>query len=241
MNNQEELFELLREVKNVLDDHKINFWLECGTLLGAVRDGCFIPWEKDIDFSAWRHEVSDSTINSIASSLRDKGYSVWIAESHMNIRKMGPCHADINFYEQSEDKAVMPAFLSKNLFGRIISIWLPSLMEPTHPRDIYKLNSKLKRFILKSSILICKVMPLFIRNALVKVLLPLHKRYGTKNISWVVPSRYFSGFSQMNFYGLEFLVPESTDDYLKFRYGSNWRIPNQNWVHHEDDGACQDA
>ena len=240
MSKKKDLLELLREVKNVLDEHDIKFWLECGTLLGAVRDGIFIPWEKDIDYSAWRHEVSDTTKNSIANSLRDKGFSVWVAESHMNIRKQGPCHADINFYEIHDDKAVMPAYMPKNIFGRILSIWLPSLMEPWHPRDIHKLSSKVKVFYIKSSVSISKIMPCFIRNGLVKVLSTIYKRFGAKDISWIVPMNYFADFSIMMFYDLEFLVPVNVDDYLEFRYGRDWRTPTQNWIHYEDDGACQE-
>lgn len=42
--------EILLKLKSLLDDNKIPFWLQTGTLLGAIRDKDFIKWdEKDID------------------------------------------------------------------------------------------------------------------------------------------------------------------------------------------------
>lgn len=37
--------EALKRVKDILDYYNIEFWLDCGTLLGAARDGKIIPWD----------------------------------------------------------------------------------------------------------------------------------------------------------------------------------------------------
>lgn len=44
-----ELLELLRDAVRVLDLEELPYSLICGTLLGAVRHGGFIPWDDDID------------------------------------------------------------------------------------------------------------------------------------------------------------------------------------------------
>ncbi len=41
----------LREIAKVLDDAKIPWWVDCGTLLGAYRYGGVIPWDNDIDIA----------------------------------------------------------------------------------------------------------------------------------------------------------------------------------------------
>ena len=41
--------EMLIETKELFDKYEIPFYLACGTMLGCVRHGGFIPWDDDID------------------------------------------------------------------------------------------------------------------------------------------------------------------------------------------------
>ena len=48
---QDIMLEMLVEFDALCSKHKLQYWLDSGTLLGAVRHQGFIPWDDDIDLS----------------------------------------------------------------------------------------------------------------------------------------------------------------------------------------------
>lgn len=56
--NQEDLKKIQLKILNVVvqfcKENNINYWLDCGTLIGAVRHKGYIPWDDDIDIGMLR-------------------------------------------------------------------------------------------------------------------------------------------------------------------------------------------
>ena len=54
---QKELIELLKEVDDICRKYGIEYYLGGGCLIGAVRHGCFLPWDDDVDIHMSRENL----------------------------------------------------------------------------------------------------------------------------------------------------------------------------------------
>lgn len=64
----------LREIVSILRAHKIPFWVDCGTLLGAYRYGGIIPWDWDLDIAILAPDF-DNAMKAL-STLDPEKYAV---------------------------------------------------------------------------------------------------------------------------------------------------------------------
>ena len=54
---QLQILEMLKLFDDICKRNNINYWIESGTLLGAVRHKGFIPWDDDVDVCILRDDV----------------------------------------------------------------------------------------------------------------------------------------------------------------------------------------
>lgn len=66
--------EVLEVIDNVCKKHDIRWFADCGTLLGAVRHGGYIPWDDDLDICMLRDEYI--RFNKIVKRELPEGYFV---------------------------------------------------------------------------------------------------------------------------------------------------------------------
>lgn len=55
--HESDFFFLLVILDEIFKKHDIDYWLECGSLIGAIREGTYIEWDNDMDVSIHFEDV----------------------------------------------------------------------------------------------------------------------------------------------------------------------------------------
>ena len=203
----------------MLNDNQINYWLDAGTLLKGVRDRDFLN-SSDIDL-AIKWEDHNKVI-ALKSQLIESGYEVVIQNSLPFLEDIYTIilpkainqirSVDIYIYHQFEDEWVRRS-IHKPLINH-------------YSRHIYFLAKRLlihEKYEGGFSKLLY-IIPFKLRFTLGRLIFKIYERYGKTN--WfVVPDRFFAEFTRIKIYGISFVIPKLSEDYLKYRYGESWRIP----------------
>lgn len=85
---QENLLSMLDFTHNLLTENGISYWLNYGSLLGAVRDKKIIPWDSDIDLGIWDTDIPK--VLDICKEFLLAGYCLVLDEYPKGIHRRGP-------------------------------------------------------------------------------------------------------------------------------------------------------
>ena len=98
---------LLRAFVDLCERNKLTYWLQSGTLLGAVRHKGFVPWDDDIDVAMFREDI----VKLCRLLVSHKKYRVtiifdWYVKSRqIRFRTTdadNPCFLDIYIYDHGD-------------------------------------------------------------------------------------------------------------------------------------------
>lgn len=110
--------EMLRIVCRTLEENGLNYWLDYGTLLGAVRHKGYIPWDDDLDIAMTRKEydiaseILPKELNKYGIEVtepNDKriGITIWKAGVIMDIFPMDNIDENhVQSYDELRDKTI---------------------------------------------------------------------------------------------------------------------------------------
>lgn len=231
--NEKVAVEVLKLIKEILDKHDVEYWLDEGTLLGAVRDRKFIPWDHDIDLAMFYKNISG--IIPLFDGICNIGVEVCFFEWKKHIKLLGVGYEiDINLYLLNDGKATKRWYEHNNV-GRVLDyfIWIFYLQNA----NIRKSDAPL--FITRTLIRIKNMLPNRINKKILEFLVRIYYKDGCKVVNVIVPCHFFEKLSTIEFYGMKFKVPSPVEDYLEYRYGKDWKIPKQDYIYYKDDGAVK--
>ncbi|WP_318411735.1 LicD family protein [Photobacterium leiognathi] len=111
----------LLDIDKICKEHNIKYWLDWGTLLGAVRHKGFIPWDDDIDLAMHRDDYNKFV--TIAPNLLNNGLFLQTIETDPFYPKRTiPCKVRIDGTSILEKEDIVYGTENDNLYHRGVFI-----------------------------------------------------------------------------------------------------------------------
>ncbi len=238
---QMRMLKMLKFIDKICEEYKITYWLDGGTLLGAIRHKGYIPWDDDTDicmplkdaekFKRIMLEKYDNLDYVLQCKETDKGYfgswyvlrdkkSEYIQDSELHKKRMyRGLQVDIFI---AEDKVIEPLWRFTLLYQKVID------------KILFKTKSLKKASFFAT--------PLY--HFMHSIMLPLFRLISRKNSYYKMPygSIWNYRLEKKTIYPLvkyafedsNFYIPNDFNNYLKREFGNWEEIPHNIWTHQAD-------
>jgi len=233
---------VLKYTADYCDSHDIKYWLDNGTLLGAVRHKGYIPWDDDIDIGMLREDY-----NKLISTFNNNNERYFVASLETKPDFYLPhakiCDTHTILFEPDEKgyklNVNIDVFVYDNAPNNIRQLKIQF-----DKRDFYRklyyyqhINYEPQGNILKKTAL--KIIVLFLKlfpdGYFIKKMIKNCQRFNKIKTDEVgnfssfsrqhCNKRVFNSFINVEFEGLYFKAPIGYDDWLRSFYGDYMKLP----------------
>ena len=221
---QLELNEFLKAFDKTCRENNLAYWLDFGTLLGAIRHKGFIPWDDDVDVSMLKKDI-DKLLPILEQSFKNTDFIVRKRARKANNYQIRLRHRYYNLgldifpvYEYPEEN--LTEDLSKTIYDNIIKArktftkkFKPQKMTKEQAVEAINYIQKLqKEIILPKEEKQMPQNPILFRG--------IDYKYDEKYL--VMPYDEIFPLNEVEFEGCKFLAPNKTEIYLEKIFG-NWK------------------
>lgn len=216
-----ELLYLLKELDTICSKQNIKYSLFAGTLIGAIRHKGFVPWDDDADVVFERREY-DKFINNLPSEFTID-VDTWVTRfSHKNNPKI---YVDIFVFDRTSNSKIL-----RNL--HVISL---KALQGTLKSKVTKGKGLISGFFSYALHIIglpfFKSFKLKVYNKFAVIF--KHKKSGYmfssldkfEYIGKFLPDTILKSYSKVDFEGVELMILDGYDFYLREFYGDYMQLP----------------
>ncbi len=230
------MLDMLIAFDKVCRNNNIPYWLEYGSLIGAVRHKGFIPWDDDIDVSVLEEDkdrlrecllrelpdylaYQDSTVDPCAffpyARLRDKK-SYCYYPHFVNLKEQG-LWLDIFYYS---------VIHSSSFKNKVDALYRRTFREIHHYGDV-EYKSTFKRLFNRSVAYLLHPISLLLKST--NSFLGKRKKNRSYGV-YAISKHLFSHdeifpLSEIEFEGHKFMAPADVDRHLRNIYGEYMKVP----------------
>ena len=239
---------IAEEIKRVCKNNGISFFLDCGSMLGAVRHKGFIPWDDDMDIGMTK-ENYDHFIAIASDQLRDDFFidNGLIDPKYpfvfSKVRLKGTVYIEKKGSKKWQHNEIFvdifPYFFVPDEYNKwkidALLLWFPgqALLYKAGCK-VWSGDSFIKRFKYIPAILVGSLLSF---ETLRKLIAKYSSKYYNTNYycildgsyksyrKWIIPKELFEAFIEVDFEGHKFPIPVRYHEYLTITYGDYQVIP----------------
>ena len=239
--------DIAKEIKRVCAENEIEYWLDSGTLLGAIRHKGFIPWDDDLDLGMKR-EHYERFLRIAPQKLGPEYYlQTWESDNEYGfpfakVRKNGTVYIESKAQNSKAHNGIYVDIFPYDGYGAdrkqglgidIIKI----IMRNKSHVYTWKQAGRTDYTKLIKNIPALLISPFLSRRKLIDKYQELATLFNDKPFDyyfpqgisaygkWIIPCSAVEGMIEVPFEDTTFTAPKGFSDYLTYAYGDYMQLP----------------